>query len=670
MALTLLLWCQAALLLSSGLAALLARRPQPALLLVYGGAFAISLTAMGIALGTLVLDGPAQEVVLPLGLPWLGAHFRLDALAAFFALVVNLGAAWASLQGLGLGGAEREPWRVLPFYPAFLAGMNLVLLAADAFSFLLAWEFMSLVSWALVVAHHREAGNLRAGLIYLTMAGFGTLALLFAFGLMAGSAGSYAFAAMRDGATDPLVQALVLALALAGAGSKAGLAPLHVWLPLAHPAAPSHVSALMSGAMTKVAIYGFIRLVFDLVGDPAWWMGLVVVAAGAASALLGILHALTESDIKRLLAYSTIENVGAIFVGLGLALAFQANAMTAAAALSLAAALLHVFNHALFKNLLFLGAGALLAATGERDLRRLGGLARRMPATAGLFLAGCMAGAALPPLNGFVSEWLLFQAILQSPGLPQWGLKIVVPAIGGVLALSAALAAAVFVKTFGIAFLGRARSEAAAAAHEVGILPRASMALPAAFCLLAGILPGPLLDLIRTVTTPLLGGALVPQAGLRWLSIVPLAESRSSYNGLLVLLFVALTAALAALALRRMAGAATRRAPAWDCGFAVPVPLAQYSESGFAQPLRRILAGSVFRIRERVEMPAPGALEPARFAQSSRDPAWSGLYLPLGRMVEATAGRLNALQFLTIRRYLSLVFGALVLLLMVVALWT
>jgi len=330
--------------------------------------------------------------------------------------------------------------------------MNLVVLADDAFTFLVTWEFMSLTSWALVMAHHRQPGNARAGYIYLLMASFGTLALLLSFGLLAGASGGYAFDTIRTAQHSTTIASAVLALTLLGAGSKAGLVPLHVWLPLAHPAAPSHVSALMSGVMTKVAVYGFIRIVFDLMGPPTWWSGGVVLLFGGASAVLGVLHALMEHDLKRLLAYHTVENIGIIFIGLGLGLAFAANNMRGPAALATTAALLHVFNHSVFKSLLFFGSGAVLTATGERDMERLGGLIHRMPYTALAFLIGSAAISALPPFNGFVSEWLTFQAILLSPQLPQWVLKFLVPAVGGLLALSAALAAACFVKAFGITF--------------------------------------------------------------------------------------------------------------------------------------------------------------------------------------------------------------------------
>ncbi len=293
-------------------------------------------------------------MTLPLGLPWLGAHFRLDALSAFFLIVIAFGGAAASLYALGYGRHEETPERVLPFYPAFLAGMTLVLLADDAFTFLFSWEFMSLSSWALVMAHHHSRANLHAGYVYLVMASVGTLALLLVFGLLAGPDGAYAFATMRDGHPSPTVTALVLGLALVGAGSKAGLVPLHAWLPLAHPAAPSQVSALMSGVMTKVAVYGFVRIVFDLLGPPGWWWGLVVLPIAGVTCVLGVLYALMQHDLKRLLAYHTVENIGIIFIGLGLALAFEAHGMALAAALAFTAALLHVFNHSLFKSLLVL----------------------------------------------------------------------------------------------------------------------------------------------------------------------------------------------------------------------------------------------------------------------------------------------------------------------------
>ena len=615
-------------------------------------------------------DGGVKTLELPVGIPWIGARFALDALAAFFLAVVNLAAAAASLYALGYGEHEKTPGRVLPYYPAFLAGMNLVILAADAFSFLFAWEFMSLTSWLLVMTYHHDADNRRAGYIYIVMASFGTLALLLAFGLLAGPVGSYAFADMRGVQGGAAWQpGLVLGLVLLGAGSKAGLVPLHVWLPLAHPAAPSHVSALMSGAMTKVAIYGFIRIVFDLLGPPVWWWGSVVLVLGSATAVLGVLYAVMQRDLKRLLAYSTVENVGIIFVGLGLALAFKANGMTGAAALAFTAALLHVLNHALFKSLLFFGAGAVLGSTGARDIEKLGGLIHRMPWTAFVFLGGCVAISALPPLNGFVSEWLVFQAVLLSPDLPEWGLKLLVPAAGAMLALGAALSAACFVRAYGITFLGRPRSIAAADALETDIFSLTAMSILLCLCLLAGTLPGFVIDAVAPVALDLVGQRMPEQASLPWFSIVPVAESRSSYNGLLVFVFIAISATLAAEVIHRFASRAVRRGPAWDCGYPDPRPATQYTADSFAQPLRRVFAG-VFLARERVEMPPPGDERPARIEIRLRDLVWDVIYAPISGWVGFASERMNTLQFLSIRQYLSLVFAALVGLLLVVAVWT
>jgi formate hydrogenlyase subunit 3/multisubunit Na+/H+ antiporter MnhD subunit len=646
-----------------------ARRPLTSTV-VYAASLAVALVALAVAVAAL-LANPADPFTahLPLGLPWMGAHFRLDGLAATFIAIVDLGAATASLHGLGDGRHEREPARVLPFYCAFLAGMNTVVLADDAFTFLLSWEFMSLASWALVMAHHRHRDNARAGYVYLLMASFGTLALLLAFGLLAGPAGDYVFDAIRSADLPASVATAVLVLALLGAGSKAGLVPLHVWLPLAHPAAPSHVSALMSGVMTKVAVYGFVRIVFDLLGAPAWWWGAAVLLFGGASAVLGVLHALMEHDLKRLLAYHTVENIGIIFIGLGLALAFRANGLLVAAALAMTAALLHVFNHSVFKSLLFFGSGAVLSATGERDMERLGGLVHAMPYTAFAFLVGSAAISALPPFNGFVSEWLTFQAILISPELPQWLLKFVVPAVGGLLALSAALAGACFVKAFGITFLGRPRTAVARDAKETDRFSLTAMFALVALCLVAGIVPGYFIDALAPVTQALVGAELPRQTGLKWLTIVPIAESRSSYNGLLLFVLIAVAASLATWVIHRWASHVVRRSAAWDCGFVDASPATQYTAGSFAQPIRRVFGTLVFHARERIDMPAPGDPRPARVTVELRDLVWDALYAPIATLVAATADVLNRIQMLTIRGYLTLVAGALVGLLVVLAVW-
>ncbi|WP_287788043.1 hydrogenase 4 subunit B [Acidiphilium sp.] len=658
--------CIAGLLAVSALSLILVRH-RAATPIVYGACLALSLALCAVSL--LSIGQAPSAAVLPLGLPWLGAHFRLDPLAGAFLTIVNFGAASASLYALGYGRHEAEPTRVLPFYPAFLAAMTLVVVAADAYSFLFAWELMSLASWALVMARHRAAKTAYAGFVYLIMASFGTFALLFAFGLLAGAHGDYAFDAIRAHHLSPGLAGLALTLAVIGAGSKAGLVPLHVWLPLAHPAAPSHVSALMSGVMTKVAIYAFIRIALDLMGDARWWWSLPALLLGGATAAIGVLYALMETDLKRVLAYSTIENVGIIFIAIGLALAFKANGMAGAAALALTAALFHALNHMLFKSALFFGAGMVIVATGEHDMERLGGLVRRMPVSSAAFLAASMAISALPPFNGFASEWLIFQSILVSPQLPQMGLKLLVPAVGVLLALAAAFAAACFVRAFGATYLGRARTAAAAQAVEADRWTRAAIVISAALCLLAGIFPGIVIDWFQPAVTALVAGHMLPQASIPWLSIVPVSASRSSYNGLLLFGFVAASASLAAVVVHRLASRTVRRAPFWDCGYPGLGVVAQYSATSLAQPVRRVFATATFAAHEQVEMPPPGDPRPARLRRFLRDPVWDFVYAPIASAVGASATLLNHIQFFTIRRYLSFVFIALSALLMVLALW-
>jgi formate hydrogenlyase subunit 3/multisubunit Na+/H+ antiporter MnhD subunit len=637
--------------------------------LIYGGCALVSVALTSIALfALLVPQAHLAAFELPVGLPLGRTLLGFDALSAVFIAIINVATSIVSGYAIGYGAHAPEPRRVLPFYPAFIAGMNLVLLAQDAFSFLIGWEFMSLASWALVVSDHASAENRRAALVYLIMATGGALTLLFAFGLLAGPAGGYAFAQIRQ-ITPSGTGPLVLALALVGAGSKAGLVPLHAWLPLAHPAAPSHVSALMSGVMTKVAVYGFVRIVFDLAGPPSWWWSIPVLFIAGVTTILGVLYALMEHDLKRLLAYHTVENIGIIYIGLGLALAFEASGLKSAAALALTAAIFHVFNHSLFKSLLFLGSGAVLHATGERDMEHLGGLIHRMPITAVCFLAGCVAISALPPFNGFVSEWLTFQGILLSPQLPQWVPRLLVPAVGATLACSAALAAACFVKAFGMTFLGRPRGAAASGAHETDRWSQCAMLLFAVLCLAAGTLPGFVMDALAPVMQMILGARLAPQSTQPWLRIVPIDPARSAYNGALVLVMILVAAAATALIVRRFASHALRRSAIWDCGFPDASPATQYTAGSFAQPIRRVFGSTVFCAREHVTMPKPGDPAAARIQIDLHDTLWEALYLPVIHFVNAVTERVNRLQFLTIRTYLTLVFSALVLLLIIVGVW-
>jgi len=593
-----------------------------ALALVYP-VTALAALALGAVDLHVLLTGDGLSASLPIGLPTIGLRVRLDSLSAFFGIVINGGVLAASLYGMGFDRTKEVSARVEPLFPIFTAAMNLVLLADDAYGFLFAWELMSLSSWALVVVRHTDPESRRAGHLYLVMAAIGTTALLFAFGGLAGAAGGYAFDTIRGHTPGIAVGALVLTAALVGCGSKAGLVPLHAWLPLAHPAAPSHVSALMSGVMTKVALYGFIRIAFDLLGPSAWWWALPPILLGAATAVLGLLYAVLDRDLKRVLAYSTVENIGVIFVALGLALAFRANGQNEGSAVAMAAALLHALNHSWFKSLLFLGAGAVLHATGHRDLDRLGGLIRRMPRTAAFFLVGALAISALPPLNGFVSEWLLFQAVLAGPGLPQASLHFTSPAIAAMLALAAALAAACFVRLYGTAFLGRPRSAEAAAAHEVPLPQQAAMAGLALLCILGGLF-GSVLAAALTPVLRFLGGAALPGAasGPTPFSLIAFDAARSVYDAPIIALFVAIASLTTLVVMHRLSERKTRRGPAWDCGFPDPSPATQYTAASFAQPLRRVYGAVVFSARETVTMPAPGDTSPARFSVVVVDHMW------------------------------------------------
>ncbi|MBS0518230.1 MAG: hydrogenase 4 subunit B [Proteobacteria bacterium] len=651
-------------------AALAAVVRGPALAIVYPIA-AVAAVALGVVDLGVLLQGGVLTARLPIGLPMIGFHLRLDSLSAFFGIVINGGVLATSLYGMGLDRVKDLTPRVEPLFPLFAAAMNLVLLADDAYAFLFSWELMSLASWALVVARHTSIDSRRAGHLYLVMAAIGTMALIFAFGGLAGPSGGYAFDTIRAHAPGPMIAVLVLTAALVGCGSKGGLIPLHAWLPLAHPAAPSHVSALMSGVMTKVAIYGFMRIAFDLLGPPAWWWSLPPIILGVITAVLGLLYAVFDGDLKRVLAYSTVENVGVIFVALGLALAFRANHQDAAAAVAMAAALLHILNHSWFKSLLFLGAGAVLHATGRRDLAGLGGLIHRMPRTAVFFLIGALSISALPPLNGFVSEWLLFQSVLAAPAMPQTTLNFASPAIGAMLALAAALAAACFVRVYGIAFLGRPRSEEAAHAHEVPLIQQVAMGGLALLCILGGLFGAVIVAGLAPVLTALVGSGLPNSgAGPTPFSLIAFNAARSVYDAPVIALFVAIASLTTLAVVHRLSERRTRRGPAWDCGFPDPSPTTQYTASSFAQPLRRVYGAALFSARESVVMPPPGDTRPARFSVTLVDVVWATLYARPGRAVLRLSERLNALQFLSIRRYLVLMFAALVILLSIATVMT
>ncbi len=471
-----------------------------------GGLSGLALFAFALAAS----GRPPEVAVLPIGLPSLPFHLRLDALSAYFLMVIGAVSAGISVFAAGyFRQGEGTPPGLLCFeYHVFLLTMVGVILADDAYAFMVLWETMALSSYFLVTANHRIPEVRSAGYLYITMARVGAIAILLCFGVLQADTGDYTFANMRAQALGPVWASIGFLLAVFGFGAKAGILPLHVWLPEAHPAAPSPVSALMSGVMLNTAIYGVLRVSLDLLHLRFWWWGGVLLALGLATALFGVVFASVQTDMKRLLAYSSIENMGLLFVGMGLTLIFASFDLLQMSALALTATLYHVASHACFKSLLFLGTGTVLHATSERNLGKLGGLIRTMPWVGWLSLLGVLASAGLPPLGGFVSEWLLLQSFLFAPALPLPLLTMLIPVVAAVIALVAALAGYTMVKFFGVIFLGQPREDKLALAHDAGGLERTGMVWLALACVGLGLLPTQFIQLIDPVTRQLLHAGL------------------------------------------------------------------------------------------------------------------------------------------------------------------
>jgi len=625
-----------------------------------------ALGGLALAMAAFIGLGQSPEAsVLPLGLPDLPFHLRLDALSACFLFLLGAVGAGVSIFAAGYlrRGEGTPPGLQSLYYHLFLASMALVLLADDAYAFMVAWETMALSSFFLVTSDHRLPEIRRAGFLYLLIAHIGAIAILLCFGVLHGTAGEYTFAAMRAAAPTPFWATVAFLLALFGFGAKAGVLPLHVWLPEAHPAAPSPVSALMSAVMLKTAIYGLLRVTFDLLHTQVWWWGVLTLGLGLLTALYGVVFSAVQSDMKRLLAYSSIENIGFVLVGVGLAITFRAYDMTALSALALTAALYHCVNHGFFKSLLFLCTGSVLHATKERALGKLGGLIRRMPWVAWLALLGTLAIAGVPPLNGFVSEWLLLQAFLLTPGLPQGYLNMLIPVAAAAVALTAALAGYVMVKFYGVVFLGQPREEKLASAHDCGPWERVALVWLAAWCVLLGVLPVQVIDNLDHVTLLLNGRGLgdAITAG-NWLFLAPINPDRASYSPLLVLGGIALATSVVWIAVRKLYHGRLRRAPAWDCGYPLQTPRMQDTAEGFGQPVREVFA-PFFRMTR--ELPSSFDAAP-RYRVVVEDPLWHWLYVPLARMIDKLTGIVTVLQRGRISVYLIYSFVTLLLLLLFV----
>ncbi len=649
----------------------LARRPAAcraagfsvaALASVLSGALAFEVLRSGRTVSGVLLAHEATGLML---------GYSVDALAAWFLLVLALVGAPIAVYSVGYFSHALPPTRVafaVAGFNVLMASLECVLAADNVVVFLFAWELMTLTAAALVTAQHEKRASRRAAFLYLVMSHVGTGCLIAAFFTLGSLHGSLAFRDLLGPQARPEpARQLVFGLCLLGFGTKAGVIPLHVWLAEAHPAAPSAISALMSGAMIKTAVYGLFRFCAFGLGVPDLAWGILVLGLGAVSMVLGVLYALTQHDLKRLLAYHSIENIGIILLGLGVGMVAAAQGLPGIAALGLAGALFHTLNHALFKGLLFLGAGGVVAATGTRHMEHMGGLARSMPLTAACFVTGAAAISGLPFLNGFASEWLVFQSLLRGfqASSEAFG-RIAFPLAGALLALTTGLAAACFVKAFGITFLALPRSGAAAGAREVGttmLLPQVFLALA---CVGLGLFPGAVLAPLERVTSLLLGEAVAPgppRAGVSF----GRAPGALDWLDPLLLLAAAVATLLLALALGRTRVAA-RREPTWGCG-GVLTSLNEYTATAFAKPLMMIFK-AIYRPSREVSTieTSPYFSTEVRYRAVVEPTFERFIYGPLTRAVMALAQRARSLQAGSLHAYLAYVL-ALVLALMLATWW-
>lgn len=659
--------CVAAL--AATVAAVVVTCPRRRVVMV--GVLTATMGAGGVVAGVGVLS-TGQPVVARFAsvLPFTGVVVRLDALGALFSAVSGAVIVVVAIYGIGYWqhGLTGRAFQAL--WPMFGLTLIVVPTAASVATFLVLWELMAITSLLLLVAEHRERESVRdAAAWYAVMTHLGFVAILLAFVVLGAHAPGQSFGALRDAAAgaSPGTRSLVMVLALIGFGSKAGLVPLHVWLPRAHPEAPTPVSALMSAAMVALGVYGIVRMDFDLLGGgPRWWW-IVLVVGGAASALFGILHALASTDLKRLLAYSTTENMGLVLIGVGASGIFASTGHPVLAATAMAAAMFHVVNHAAFKALLFLGAGSIVRATGVRDLDRLGGLMRRMPVTGATFAVGALAIAALPPLNGFVGEWLLFQTLVRGVQSQIVVVALMMLLAVGTIALTAGLAAATFVKALGTGFLALPRSEEAAAAVESPRVMGASMMTLAGACVVLGVVPG-------VMVGPL--GHVVSAAGVRagrdpfavhgWNLALPGGSASISTAILAGALGIAV---LLVLATRRLVSrGARRRAENWGCGRVRQTARMEYTASSFAEPLTRVFDDV---LRPDLDVDVTHREESRYYVESVRlhggvhDAFEQHLYRPVIGAVMGFGRWARRLQNGSVHRYLAYGFVALVVLLVV-----
>ncbi len=605
---------------------------------------------------------PAAICTFPLS-SLFGFLFSGDAISGFFVIVISILAFSVSVYSIGYTrGAEHGGFSGFLFN-LFILSMYAVVTSGNVITFLISWETMSIVSYFLVTAD-RDGESSRAGLVYAVMTHIGTAFLVAAFLVLYRYTGHMDFAGMKASAAGlpDTVQSVVFLCLLVGFGTKAGIVPLHTWLPRAHPAAPSNISSLMSGVMIKTGIYGMVRMMMDVLGQGGEWWGIALIVVGAVSSVLGVLYALMEHDIKRLLAYHSVENIGIILLGIGASMMFRSSGLDTLAAIALIAGLYHTLNHALFKGLLFLGAGSVMHATHTKNMEDMGGLLKAMPYTGLFFLIGSVSICALPPFNGFVSEWLTFQSLLLGFSSPSIASKIISPLGGAALALTGALAAACFVKAFGISFLGSPRSSHAEEVRESSPSMIIGMAFLALLCLVFGLFPGLVITALSPSVFSLTGAQGIAAGSI----FLPVAETASSLSPAATLI-AALAAALAVVLFLFAVGGRrkTTYRDSWDCGMVGLTPRMQYSATAFTKPIRMIFKRIYLPKRE---LSVSYTLKPF-FVKSIR---YSGeitpfferyLYEPATGLIHRIAGKVRLLQSGSLHLYLGYILLTLIVLL-------
>ncbi len=640
----------------------------------WGGFCAVSGSIMGLVSSSLVLVKDIEfSVFLNLLSPLLSISFKVDKLSAFFIFVISLISLAASVYSLGYVKHFYNKYNIGVlgfFYNIFLAGMLMVASAHNAIFFLIVWEVMSLASFFLVIYENKEKSNLRAGYLYFIMTHIGTAFIALAFLLLYRFTGSFDFGIIKEniGNISPLIKNLIFVFALIGFGTKAGIIPVHIWLPRAHSAAPTHVSALMSGVMIKTGIYMFIRVFMDIMsGIPVWW-GITILIIGAISSLLGVLYALTEHDIKRLLAYHSIENIGIILLGLGSSLIFWAVDMKSLAILGLVASLFHTLNHAVFKALLFMGAGAVISQTHTRNMEEYGGLIKYMPQTAFFFLIGAMAISALPPFNGFFSEWATFQSLFY--GIRSLSVSVQWVFILGAasLAFTGGLAAACFVKAFGATFLARPRSEEVKHAHESGITLRIAMAALAALTLIIGFFAGPITAVLAKVAGNLDVFKSIEPAFSSGVNSFNLQDGFASVSTPLILLSLVLITMLTFFVLRILGkNRKIKIGRTWDCGTTLG-PRMEITATGFSRSIITVFRG-ILKPTKQTAVEYHDA-DMRYFTKSSavhlgiEDIYINYFYNPLQMFVSKLAGHFRKIQLGNLNVYVLYVFLTLIVLLL------